>query len=113
MYSIFITAMFFLPTSGFPKVTFSAADKLVHVGIYFFLAISWQWFISEKHQKPLPRNIIFGLLLAFLFYGIIIEILQHLLTASRDADLLDVLANMVGTVIGVLVFRNLNHFFRL
>ena len=41
---------------------------------------------------------------AFLF-GIVIEILQHTVTESRQADYKDVIANVVGALIAVLIIN--------
>jgi len=38
-------------------------------------------------------------------YGICIEIMQEYLWADRHADLLDVIANTIGSIAGVLYFR--------
>ena len=37
-----------------------------------------------------------------LVYGIVIEILQHLFTDTRKADIFDVLANAFGALVGLL-----------
>lgn len=52
------------------------------------------------------------LLLSVLLYGIIIEILQGLLTISRSADILDVAANLIGSLIGIYFFKNIKNKFK-
>ncbi len=51
------------------------------------------------------------LLFSILLYGIIIEILQGLFTASRNADILDVAANFGGSLLGIFFFRSIKHKF--
>ena len=40
----------------------------------------------------------------FLIYGIVIEVIQENLTATRKADIADVLANIFGSITGYIVF---------
>ncbi len=40
-------------------------------------------------------------------FGILIEILQGALTRNREADLNDVIANTIGTIIAVIVITTL------
>jgi VanZ family protein len=44
-------------------------------------------------------------ILMSIVYGICIEIMQEYLWADRHADLLDVIANTIGSIAGVLYFR--------
>lgn len=52
------------------------------------------------------------LLFSVLLYGIIIEILQGLLTISRSADILDVAANLIGSLIGIYFFKSIKNKFK-
>ena len=38
-------------------------------------------------------------------YGIIIEILQGVLTTTRESDLFDALANTLGAIVGLIGFQ--------
>ncbi len=109
-YSIAISVLFFMPTGELPKVDFSAADKLVHGLIYFILINLWAAFFYLK--KNLHFNINWASILFFsiLLYGIIIEILQGLFTASRIADIFDVLANLIGSLLGILFFKSIKKY---
>lgn len=112
IYSLGITILFFLPTSDLPKIQFSSADKLVHISIYFILIILWQFYIYKIKNNRLGIRWIGILLLSSLLYGIIIEIFQHLFTASREADIFDVLANFIGSILGILFFKKARHFLK-
>jgi len=48
-------------------------------------------------------------MLSVLLYGIIIEILQGLLTISRSADIFDVAANLIGSLIGIYFFKSIKN----
>ncbi len=111
IYSLGITVLFFLPTADLPTIQFSAADKLVHISVYFILINLWQFYIYKRNNHSLGMRWVGILLLSTLFYGIIIEIFQHLFTASREADILDVLANLIGSILGILFFKKARQYF--
>jgi len=46
------------------------------------------------------------ILVVCLIYGILIEVTQELYVSSRGAEVLDVIADLVGTGLGLLFFRN-------
>lgn len=91
----------FLPGDDFETVTFDLSDKIVHTGSYFILTLSW--FIAIRPKTGDLKKIAF-LILAIGLYGIIIEILQGVLSEHRKADLMDILANFVGVMLAFLTF---------
>ena len=107
-YTIFITIAFLLPGSELPKVRF-LNDKIIHITLYIILSFIWLlfYFVFQKNQINLKNIIV--VLVVCLIYGIIIELIQQLLIASRQADILDVFANTLGTLIGTLVFWNVKN----
>lgn len=89
------------------------ADKIGHIGIHFLLCLIWLLFyFTKKIRLGLLKGIslIFGLCL---FYGIVIEIFQEVFTASRTADVFDVIANIIGSTLGALVFWKVKPFFKI
>jgi VanZ family protein len=64
--------------------------------------LSWLYafFKKEKFQK----NVKYIILGCFIF-GIIIEILQEVITSYRTASYLDIIANTVGVLLAVLIFH--------
>lgn len=112
LYSVAITVLFFIPTEGLPSVGGSRFDKIVHFLFFFALVILWQLVIFKNNDDELPRKMIFFILGFTLVYGILIEVFQELLTASRTADPFDVVADFLGALIGVLVFNKVKHLFK-
>ncbi len=108
-YSCFISVLFFIPSQDLPKVHFSALDKIVHSLIYFILVNLWMLYLYIKNDFQFNNKWILILLLSVLLYGIIIEILQGLLTISRSADIFDVAANFIGSLIGIFFFKNIKN----
>ncbi len=112
LYSCLISVLFFIPNQDLPKVQISALDKIAHVLIYFILINLWMLYLYIKNDFQFNDKWILILLLSVLLYGIIIEILQGLLTISRSADILDVAANLIGSLIGIYFFKNIKNKFK-
>jgi VanZ family protein len=100
-----------MPTSQLPSVGVSGIDKIVHIVIFFFLAILWQLVVFKKRGDRLNVKMSFLLLGAMFIFGILIEVLQGEVTVSRTANFYDVLADLLGAGIGVLVFQKVKHLF--
>ena len=85
-----------------PRVQFF--DKFVHFSAYSVLTLSW--LLAFNYKGWLPKfNISVGL--SIFIYGIIIEVLQEVLTNSRQADILDLLANLVGVLTAYVIFNTI------
>ena len=87
-----------------PKFT----DKLVHIVIYVLFTMLWFAFFyylntkTEEFLNPVLKSCGFAII-----YGIVIEVLQAVLTTSRSADFNDFLANLLGISIGILLIFSL------
>lgn len=81
-------------------------DKVVHFVFYFVFVIVWSFSLKEKMSKFRIKT-----LLAAVFYGIIIEVLQYAVTKNRTADFYDVLANTVGAMLAFITFPFLENIF--
>ena len=107
LYSVFITIIFLLPTKEIPKLfdTFIPIDKLVHVVIFLVLTFLWLFYVNSVLNDIKPI-VLFFILAVCLFYGILIEVIQELYVSSRGAEVLDVIADLLGSSLGLLFFRN-------
>lgn len=75
---------------------FSGIDKIIHLSIFAFLGFSLM--LSFKNLKfPLFFIII-------LLYGFATEIAQNLMGLGRSFELYDILADMVGAIIGYYIY---------
>lgn len=111
LYSIAITILFLMPTSGMPAIGWSGIDKVVHVLIFFFLLMLWQLVLYKRSGNELKMRASVLLLGLALVFGILIEVLQGEVTISRTANFYDVVADLFGAGIGVLVFQKVKHLF--
>ena len=89
-----------------PDVNLSHIDKYEHFTAYFVLTLSWL-FVFQKSVKLI--NYRFGLVTLVFLYGILMEVLQQILTDYRQADLFDVFANTSGIIIAILFFEKIVH----
>jgi len=80
------------------------SDKLVHIFTYVLFTILWFvfFYILQPKTNDFKQCLIKSCGLAIV-YGIIIEVLQALVTSSRSADFNDFLANLAGIFCAVLV----------
>jgi glycopeptide antibiotics resistance protein len=88
-----------LPASAFSAFSFStiiSIDKVVHLIIYagFFVL----WALALDYHKKID---LYKLLAVSIAFGIIIEILQVKMSLGRQYEFDDILANAVGSVLGL------------
>jgi len=111
VYSCGITTMFFVSPSGLPRISFSAMDKVVHGSVFFLLVCIWQLYALQQNGGKLAWRNSFKILLWSLFYGMVIEVFQGVFTETRSADVFDVVANLAGSLVGVVFFQKIKPIF--
>ncbi|MBX3433809.1 MAG: VanZ family protein [Pirellulales bacterium] len=81
---------------------FSLSDKVIHLGAYLMLTVltllGWELTIGRLEPKHF-----FAVWLAGTLYGILDEVLQT--PVGRDCDVHDWLADVLGIVLGLLVYQ--------
>ncbi|MEI7507887.1 MAG: VanZ family protein [Flavobacterium sp.] len=80
------------------KIDISNKDKYVHFTFYFVFVVLW--FLQIKN-KPIDRKTQIIILLSAIGYGIFMEICQGF-TETRTPDIMDILANSTGAILGLL-----------
>ena len=109
VFTLLATTAFLAPIKGADSFNFVVPlDKLIHILIYLSLSLLWLSYINKATINLLGSPILIVVLLCF-FYGIVIEVLQELFIPLRKADILDVLANMIGVLFGVILFKNVKN----
>jgi len=104
-YSILVTILFLMPGSDIPGVEIPFIDKWVHIGLFLALSLLWTLLLDRKDLAYTKAMVLLFLLL--LFYGMVIELIQHTLLPTRTADPWDVLANTIGILLGIWMGRRL------
>jgi VanZ family protein len=81
--------------------TVQNSDKFIHTTAYFLISLSWLLTFKQKYKVLKTSSLIF---FSILLYGIIIEVLQKVITNYRQFDFFDILANLVGIIIAFILF---------
>lgn len=77
-------------------------DKIAHCGLFFFFAAFAYGLFTVSLNFSIQKAVCYTLLLAA-FYGGIIEILQQNYF-HRSGDIMDWFADMIGSVLGILLY---------
>lgn len=99
LYVVFISVLFVLPGSAFPKDDWLAKiwfDKWVHIGLFLGGAVAWSWALELFEVKYLGV-----LFIVLALYGIGVEIVQDRVVPNRSFDIGDWIADMVGSALGL------------
>lgn len=74
-------------------------DKYVHFTFYFIFVIVWFLFANRTN---ITKKIKWIVLFSAIGYGILMEIFQGIFTSTRTPDIMDVIANSIGAITGLL-----------
>ncbi|MBT8309560.1 MAG: VanZ family protein, partial [Flavobacteriaceae bacterium] len=80
-----------------PDIGVSFIDKIFHFMAYAIMTILWFNYLSTRKDNN-TLSIIWAVMISAVF-GMIIEALQGALTANRQADVNDILANNAGILV--------------
>lgn len=81
---------------------FPGIDKLIHLSIFAFLGFCL--LVSFK-----KLNLFYFFTIIF-FYGLGTEVLQEVMHMGRSFELLDILADVIGSSLGLIIYRILSKF---
>lgn len=89
-----------------PDMEINFADKIFHFLAYAILCLLWYFVFYYKSAQAFQKAIINAVVVATIF-GIIIEVLQGILTSHRALDVFDAIANTLGALLtgGVLLIK--------
>ncbi len=87
-----------------PTIKILHFDKFIHLSVYFLLSciLIFELF---KNTKINIKSISIAIIIFVMLYGGLIEILQGVFTETRKADFIDFIANTIGSIIAVILFR--------
>ena len=95
-----------------PPPVLSLGDKVLHGLLYTVLAITWAFPILKSqiinHKSQIIRSIY--VVACVTAYGGLMELLQHCCTRTRSGEWLDVLADFIGAIIGVILCYLLHNY---
>lgn len=89
--------------SQLPVIKIPNLDKCVHALLHFVFTTLWFLFFKKQLYKiNFKKTLLISFLLSVLF-GIVVEIAQEFFTTTRRADVFDVLSNVTGATLAVLL----------
>ena len=100
IWTFVITVASLVSVNSFSKIKSVGNDKIVHFLFYLFFVILLG---LVKRQYDSNRKYYLFVFLVAMSYGLIIEVLQEILTNTRQADFYDFLANTTGAFVGLIV----------
>jgi VanZ family protein len=96
-----IAYLSFIPLDHLKLPKALSLDKIFHLGVYAVLVLLFAFPL-----KPFSREFYWSIGFT-IFFGLGIEFVQHYLIPNRTGDVFDVLANLLGVAIGVLLLKRL------
>jgi VanZ family protein len=104
-YTLLITAALLTPITDPPKIDIPLADKVVHLIINAGLFVVWGSYVFSTKTKAVKSNTFSLLFACMFFYGILIEVVQGSFIPTRGADFFDVIANVLGLILGAFAVK--------
>lgn len=102
-YMTAIAILSLMPVNDLPHFTvFSGIDKVVHLSMYLGLSVLTCWSFEINRKKMVPLYI---LLAGVFMWGVLMEILQRTMHNGRNFEFRDMIANLTGAIIGLLIYR--------
>jgi VanZ family protein len=109
IWAIFILVLCSIPGKQLPETPFwdlLAFDKTAHMAVFLVFAVLLKVSFLKQHQFAVLRYYVNRVtLMVAIGYGVAIEILQNTLFTDRFADVNDMIANAIGAVLGLLIFK--------
>lgn len=108
LWAIMILTLTLLPAHAMPPtpiweiISFDSFAHFFVFGVQALLLICT--FIKESRFTALRRYAVSAACILTVLFGIAVELLQMLMHAGRQADLVDVLANTIGVGCGLMAF---------
>jgi VanZ family protein len=109
MWAAVILLTTLLPSSSMPPLSiweFFSFDSFAHA--FLFAILCYLMIVGLKKQFTYPKIKHYAIRVSLFIstmFGISIELLQHFLVQGRQGDIMDVLSNTTGCLIGILLFK--------
>ena len=85
------------------SIQLSHSDKFFHAIAYFSLGLTWLLSFPKSLEKKILK---YAIVCFCIIYGIVIEVFQGVLTTYRTPSLLDVIANTIGVIVAMMIFKH-------
>lgn len=83
---------------------FEGSDKILHFGVYLMMVLLWSVALKNRGKRIGGARLSFYMSVAL---GIILEICQSVFFESRSFEIMDIIANIMGSIVGLVLFYKL------
>lgn len=90
-----------MKSSSVPSVSIVGIDKIVHIFLHLFFTLLWGIALVKIKRFDSFSKLMRFLFVLSLVFGLLIEFIQGYFTATRSADVTDVLANIFGAFFAI------------
>jgi VanZ family protein len=91
-----------MPAEDVPQIVlFDGVDKLVHFSMY----LGFTWLLCWSLHSEYKTFINYIVIILTICWGILMEVFQLLMHYGRSFEWLDILANTIGAIIGVIIYN--------
>lgn len=107
IWALVILALSITPGQELPEVNVWEFDKFAHIGVYALLALLFgAWLTRSGQFRPSDPRYIRAVLAIGLpaLFGLLIEVVQGSLIPQRFFDVLDIMANIIGSISGWIAY---------
>jgi hypothetical protein len=103
-----MAVLLFVPGSGYPSVSLSGTDLLIHAVLFAIWGfLTAQGFYKQAYWPVLRFYRGFAVLVIGVLWAVALEAVQGFLLWERSAGLEDYVADIVGVLLGMVVFERL------
>ena len=113
LWALFILFITLIPGQYIPPASiwdFASFDKVVHFGVFAILIVLLALGFIKQYRFNIFRSK--AITIAFSIsipYGIFLEMIQGLWLDDRYFDVYDVIANAIGCILGIIIFKFVRH----
>ncbi|MCB0760280.1 MAG: VanZ family protein [Flavobacteriales bacterium] len=108
-WGILILLLYAIPGTDLPSMTIwdvFGADKMMHALMFsLFVTIMIVGFRRQNVSRALRNRATWLALGIGICYGILMESIQGMVFVERTTDILDMVANCAGALLGIVIFR--------
>lgn len=109
LWGIVILGLSAIPGNSLPDISFWSLiqpDKVGHLGIYCIFVSAMLWGMNRNFRPAkIPVYTVIVVVLFAILYGILMEFMQSYFFSGRNFDVLDILANIIGSFVGLLSLK--------
>lgn len=97
-----------MPNDRMPKFSWAdlwSPDKFGHVIFYCIFSYLIMYALHRQKERIKSGRVIFIGVLTACTYGLLMEFLQRFFSPSRYFELLDIIANIIGSFTAILIYK--------